>query len=117
IENGRARAVGERRIEEPKSELAAEHCRLRPAAGLLQDREERIDGLVPAAGERAADPVKHAATGLALRRRRQIGKPRRRKMRAQRLRESYGSGIEVLVHGESEMTSGSRQATETETSV
>src|SRR5262252_3157829 len=92
-------AVGEGRIEQPESEVPAEHRRLRPTAGLLQDGEECIDGLVPAAGERTANPVEHTTTSLALRRRRQVGKPRRRKMRAQRLGERYRRGVEVLVHG------------------
>ena len=75
-------AVGERRIEPPEFEASAQDGCLRPAAGLLQHREQRIDGLVPAAGERAANPVEHAATGLAPRRRRQVGKLRRREMGA-----------------------------------
>jgi len=75
-------SVGERRIEPPKFEASAKHGRLRPAASLLQHREEGIDSLVYAAGERAANPVEHAATGFALRRRRQIGKLRRREMGA-----------------------------------
>src|SRR6266446_5345371 len=91
-------AVGERRIEPPEFEASAKHGRLRPAAGLLQYANERIDGLVPAAGEHAANPVEHAATGLTLRRRRQIGKLRRREMGAEGLGERYGDGIEVLVH-------------------
>ncbi len=75
-------AVGERRIEQPELEASAKHGCLWPAAGLLQYAKERIDGLVPAAGERAANPVEHATTGLALRRRREVGKLRRREMGA-----------------------------------
>ena len=92
-------AVGKRRIEPTELEATAEHGRLRRAAGLLQHREERVDRLVPAAGERAADPIEHAAPGFAPRRGRKIGKPRRREMPAQGLGQRHGIGVEVLIHG------------------
>ena len=61
-------AVGERRVEQAELELAAEHGRLRLAGGFLQHAEQRRDGAVAGARQRAADPVEHAAPRLALRR-------------------------------------------------
>ncbi len=91
-------AVGKRRIGEPKLEVSAQHGRLWPAACLLEHCKQRIDRFVPAPRERTASPVEHAATGLALRRRRKIGIPGCREMRAQGFGESCGSGIEIPVH-------------------
>jgi hypothetical protein len=85
-------------LEAPKPEVPSDNRRLRPAARLLQHVEELGDGRMRRAGERAADPIEHAAAGLAQRSRREIGKPRRREVPAQRLGQGHGIGIEVLVH-------------------
>src|SRR5215467_12241648 len=90
--------IGEWRVEPPELETAAKHSRLLPAAGLLQHRKECVDCLVPAAGERAADPVEHAALSLTLRRRRKIGETRRGEMPAQRLGQRHRIAIKILVH-------------------
>ncbi len=79
--------VGQRCIQSPELEISAEHGSLRPATHPLQHCEERVDGPVPAASERAANPVEYTAPSLALRRRRKIGEPCRREMPAQRLGE------------------------------
>ena len=92
-------AVGERRVEQTELQAAAEHGRLRLARNLLQHRKQRGDGLMPAAGERAADPIEHAAPRLADRGRGNVLEPRRRQMAAQRFRQRFCVGFEVLVHG------------------
>ena len=91
--------VGERRIAQAEPQLAPEHGRLRPAAHLLQHLEQHRDGLVAAAGERAADPIHDPAARLMPRRLRQIAEPRRRQPAAQGLGQGDGIGAEVLVHG------------------
>ena len=78
-------AVGERRVAQAEPQLAPEHGRLRAATDLLQHIDERGDGLVPAAGERAADPIEHAAARLMLGGNREIVELRRRQAAAQGL--------------------------------
>ena len=57
-------AVGERRFGDAELELVAEHRRLRLRVQRLQHRQQLADRRMPAAGERAADPVEHAAARL-----------------------------------------------------
>ena len=91
-------AVGERRVAQAEPQLAPEHGRLRAAADLLQHLDERVDGLVPAAGERAADPIEHAAARLVLGGSREVAEPRRRQAAAQGLGQGDRVGAEILVH-------------------
>jgi hypothetical protein len=51
-----------------------------------------------AAGQRAADPVQHAATGFVHRGRREIAETGASQVAAQRLGQGDGIGIEILVH-------------------
>ena len=60
IEHVAGLAVGERRFHEAELHSASEHGRLRLAAQLLQNRHELAERRMPAAGERAAEPVEHA---------------------------------------------------------
>ena len=91
-------AVGQRRIGKAEPQFAAEHGGLRTAGNLLQHREQRGDGFVPAAGQRAADPIEHAAARLMLRSRAEIAELRGRQIAAQRLGQRFRFGVEVLVH-------------------
>ena len=91
-------AVGERRVEQPEPQLAAEYPRLRPAAGLLEHRNQLGDGGMGAAGQRAADPVEHAAAGLVHGGRREIAEACAGQVATQRLGQGDGGGVEVLVH-------------------
>ena len=91
-------AVGQRRIGKAEPQFAAEDGGLRFAGNLLQHRQQRGDGFVPAAGERAADPIEHAAARLVLRRSAEIAELRRRQIAAQRLGQRFRFGGEVLIH-------------------
>ena len=91
-------AIGERRFGKAQLEPASEHARLRAAADLLEHIDQLAHRRVPAAGERAADPVEDAAAGLVLRGRREIAVLRRRQMAAQRLGQRHRIGMKVLVH-------------------
>jgi len=51
-----------------------------------------------AAGERAADPIEHAAAGFVYGRRREIAETRACQVPAQRLGQGDGVGAEILVH-------------------
>src|SRR5262249_30986667 len=90
--------VGERCVQEPEPQLAAEYPGLRPAAGLLKHRNQPGDGGMGAAGQRAADPVEHAAAGLVHCGRREVAKACAGEVAAQRLGQGNGGGVEVLVH-------------------
>ena len=61
VEHMAGLAVGERRLHETELHAAPEHRRLRLAAQLLQHRQELAERRMPGAGERAAEPVEHAA--------------------------------------------------------
>jgi hypothetical protein len=92
-------AIGERCVEEPEAQVAAENTGLRPPAGLLENGDELVDRRMAAAGERTADPVEHAATGLVRGSRRDVVELGLGEVAAQRLGQGDGSGVEVLVHG------------------
>ena len=91
-------AVGQRRFQQTELEPAPDDRRLRFAADLLQDAEQRVDGAVPAPRQRAARPVEEAAARFAHCRRREVFITRSGKMAAQRFGQRDGIGIERLVH-------------------
>ncbi len=91
-------AVGERRIEIAEPQIAAEHAGLRPSARLLEHGDELIDRRMAAAGERAADPVEHAAAGFAPGGGREVVEAGIGEVGAQRLGEGHRIGREILVH-------------------
>ena len=86
-------AVGERRIEEAEPQVAAaEHARLRSPARLLEHGDELGDRRMGAAGQRAADPVEHAAAGFVPRGIREVVETCIGEVRAQRLGERHRIG-------------------------
>jgi len=91
-------AVGQRRVEEAELEAAAEHGRLWPAGRLVQDVEQRGDGLAPAPRQRTTDPIEHAAAGRPHRRGREVAESRRRKTCTERLGQRRGVAVEILLH-------------------
>ena len=91
-------AVGERRIEIAEPLVAAEHARLRSPARLLEHGDELRDRRMAAAGERAADPVEHAAAGFVPGGRREVVEACIGEVGAQRLGERHRIGREILVH-------------------
>ncbi len=91
-------AVGERRIEQSELELSPENRRDRLSGSFRKNAEQRCNGAVARSGQRAADPVEHAAPRLPLRSFSEVAKLRRREMAAQRLGQRHRVGLEVLVH-------------------
>ena len=109
---GRATEAAEQAARQA-AQIATEQASLRPAAGLLQHLDQLGDGGMAAAGERAADPVEHAAAGLVHGVRREIAETRACKVAAQRLGQGDGVGVEVLIHRWVPERSLARPGTET----
>ncbi len=99
-------AVGERRFDQAELETVPEHRRLRLAVQRLQHRQQLADRRMAAAGERAADPVEHAAACFMHRALRQILEAEARQERreiardvqAQRRRAVVGLGCRLQSH-------------------